>query len=123
MVIPFSHFRVDQMSGGSKIKYIILFSLLILWIIPTANAYPVIENVSLQPASLWIGEGITITLNCYDNNGSEITQVYAETTGPSIILPIMNFAMINENYTLMIPNTYLDRTGLFTSNIFCMNRW
>jgi hypothetical protein len=109
------------MLGKSETKYIIWFLLIILWTIPTAKAYPVIENVSVQPTSLWMGEGVTINLNCYDDNGSVIDIVYAETAGPNIILPNMNFVMINENYTLMIPSSYLDRTGLFTSKIFCIN--
>ena len=101
-------------------KFVLLLVALFLITIPLASAAPTIENVSVQPSSLWLGEYTTISLKCFDNNYT-IEQVYADIIGPSITLPTMYFTKSNENYTLSIDEEYLDRTGDFDVTISCEN--
>jgi hypothetical protein len=94
--------------------------LVFLFIVQAAFAAPMIGNVTVSPSDdLWLGESATISLNCYDSN--DIESVYANITGNSIVLPIMNFTNNNGNYTLTVSKDYLDRTGQFDATIYCRN--
>ncbi len=101
-------------------KFIFLSVILFLITIPLASAMPTIENFSVQPPSLWLGEGAFISLNCLDENYT-IEQVYADIIGPSITLPTMYFTKSGENYSLSVDKEYLDRTGNFDVTISCEN--
>jgi len=100
-------------------KFIFLSVILFLIIIPLASATPIIQNVSVQPPYLWLGEDVIISLNCFDNN--TIEKVYASIVGPDITLPTMYFTGSDGNYTLFIDKEYLDRTGKFDATISCEN--
>jgi len=102
-------------------KYIIILLFLIL-AQRTASALPVIDNVSTSPQSLWLGESPIISLNCFDNENKTITSVYANTSGPGIILPRLDFTGVNPftgNYNQF--KTYLDRVGNYDVIISCNN--
>jgi hypothetical protein len=102
-------------------KYFIILLLIVIQKI--AFATPVIENVSVNPQSLWIGESPIISLNCYDNENKTITNVYANTLGPRIILPSLNFTGNYGSFTGDYEpiKTYLDRTGSYNATIICNN--
>jgi hypothetical protein len=101
-----------------------IFPIIILFIflsfVPLARAAPIIENVSIQPSSLWLGESATVSLNCYDNENNSISQVYVNISGPNIILPTINFNLIDNSYTATT-GEYLDRAGQFNAIIYCVN--
>jgi hypothetical protein len=102
-------------------KYIIILLFLIL-AQRTASALPVIDNVSTSPQSLWLGESPIISLNCFDNENKTITSVYANTSGPGIILPRLDFTGVNPftgNYNQF--KTYLNRVGNYNVIISCNN--
>jgi hypothetical protein len=102
-------------------KYFIVLLILIL-VQKTTSALPVIDNVSVNPQSLWLGESPIISLNCYDNENKTITSVYANTSGPGIILPRLDFTGVNPftgNYNQF--KTYLDRVGNYDVIISCNN--
>ena len=101
-------------------KFLFFSVFLYLISIPLISATPVIQNVSVQPSSLWLGESATISLNCFDNNHT-IKQVYANIVGPDVTLPTLYFSGSNGNYTLLINKEYLDRTGQFDATISCEN--
>jgi len=102
-------------------KYFIIL-LILIFAQRTASAFPVISpNVTVNPQSLWLGESPTITLNCYDDQNKTIT-VYANTSGPGIILPRLDFTGVNPftgNYNQF--KTYLDRVGNYDVIISCNN--
>jgi hypothetical protein len=102
-------------------KYFIILLLIVIQKI--AFATPVIENVSVNPQLLWIGESPIISLNCYDDENKTITNVYANTLGPGIILPSLNFTGNYGSFTGDYEpiKTYLDRTGSYNVTIFCNN--
>jgi len=102
-------------------KYFIVLLILIL-VQRIASAFPVIDNVSVNPQSLWLGESPIISLNCFDNENKTITSVYANTSGPGIILPRLDFTGVNPftgNYNQF--KTYLDRVGNYDVIISCNN--
>jgi hypothetical protein len=102
-------------------KYFIIL-LILIFVQRTSYALPVIDNVSVNPQSLWLGESPIILLNCYDNENKTITSVYANTSGPGIILPRLDFTGTNPftgNYNLF--KTYLDRVGNYDVIISCNN--
>jgi len=100
----------------------ILFMIILLILLAETRAVPVIENFSINPHQLWTDEAPTISLNCYDENHI-ITSVYSNIVGPYIILPTLNFAQVGINYIMDSSRIepYLDRTGLFTVNVYCVN--
>jgi hypothetical protein len=103
-------------------KYFII--LLILIAIPKITlAMPIIENVSVNPQSLWIGESPIISLNCYDNESKAITNVYSNTVGPGIILPRLDFTGGYDSFTgdYSLFKSYLDRAGNYSVMLFCNN--
>lgn len=102
-------------------KYFIILLILIL-VQRIASALPVIDNFSMNLPSLWLGESPVISLNCYDNENKTITSVYANTSGPGIILPRLDFTGVNPftgNYNQF--KTYLDRVGNYDVIISCNN--
>ncbi|MEM5778332.1 MAG: hypothetical protein QXK49_01755 [Candidatus Aenigmatarchaeota archaeon] len=98
-------------------KYLILF-LTLIFVQKIAFAYPIIQNVLVNPQDLWLGESPTITLSCYDNESKAISKVYANIVGPGIILPTLEFT---GNYNLTVNKAYLDRIGNYNVTIFCNN--
>lgn len=101
-------------------KALILPMVIFLLSIQAAMAAPAIGNVTVKPSDdLWLGESATISLNCYDTN--DIDKVYADITGPSIVLPTLYFSKMGGNYTLTVNKEYLDRIGQFDATISCKN--
>jgi len=103
-------------------KYFIVLLILII-IQRLSYAFPIIDNVSfnVNPPSFWLGENPIISLNCYDNESKVINSVYANTSGPGIILPRLDFTGTNPfigNYNQL---PYLDRVGNYSVNIYCNN--
>jgi hypothetical protein len=101
-------------------KAFFLSLLLFLIIVPLASATPVIQDISINPPYLWIGESTTISLNCFDND-STINQVYANIVGPGITIPTIYFANNGGGYVASVDKEYIDRTGQFDVNIYCKN--
>lgn len=90
--------------------------------INSAFATPIIQDVSVQPSSVWLGEYSTISLNCFDDGGNDIVKVYANITGPNVTIPTMYFTKDDGNdYTLIVNKEYLDRTGNFDALLYCEN--
>lgn len=86
-----------------------------------ATAAPIIQNVSIDSSYLWLGEETTISLGCFDNANNTIDYVYADITGPGIILPRMFFVPSGGGYVLLVDEIYLDRTGTFYVTLYCEN--
>jgi hypothetical protein len=100
-----------------------LFLLIVISIIAISNmslAAPVIDNVSLLPSSLWLGEDMTLHLRCTDDPNNTITQVYTNILGPSLILPTLRFSGF-QDYSLVVDRMYFDRTGNYDANMYCTN--
>lgn len=90
--------------------------------INSAFATPIIQDVSVQPSSVWLGEYSTISLNCFDDGGNDIVKVYANITGPNVIIPTLYFTKGGgDDYTLIVNKEYLDRTGNFDALLYCEN--
>lgn len=97
---------------------LILFSLLS---INAVLASPEIDNLFVDPFSLWFGEDVSITLDCFDNENKSIESVYADIEGPGIILPKLYFSNSGGSYELVVSSVYLDRTGEFNVVVSCEN--
>ena len=50
-------------------------------------ATPIIQNVTVDPSSLWLGESTTISLACSESVNNTITYVYADIVGHKSQLP------------------------------------
>ena len=100
-------------------RILLLISLLFL---AEALASPTIENFSITPNNLWIGDAPAISLGCFDENHT-INSVYSKIVGPYIIFPTLNFAPSGGIYILESSRIkpYLDRTGKFTVTVYCVN--
>ena len=99
---------------------LLIIALMFLVAIPLASATPVIQNVSVQPSSAWIGEDIDMSLSCIDNANASINQVYANITGPDITLPTLYFTGFGD-YHLTVSKNYFDKTGQYDVTLFCKN--
>jgi hypothetical protein len=93
----------------------------LLLLVNMVMATPVIQNVSIDPSYLWLGEEATVSLDCFDNSNNTIDYVYADITGPGIILPRMFFVPSGGDYVLLVDEIYLDRTGIFDTTLYCEN--
>jgi len=103
-------------------KIIFVSLILFLAALPLVSAVPVIENVSfMPPGDAWLGEDVSISLDCFDNGNNTIEEVYADITGPDIVLPRLYFSESGGDYKLFVDNEYLDRTGQFNATISCKN--
>jgi hypothetical protein len=99
---------------------IVYLLLCLLVMIQVASSMPSVTNVSMH-SIVWIGETLNISLKCTDSSFG-IDGVYANITGPGIILPGLQFSSNpNSTYTLSISSLYLDRTGVFNANLTCRN--
>jgi hypothetical protein len=111
-----------NVSEKLKIMFLIFLGIFIFLLLPSTFALPVIDNVTLNPSNIWLGENISIYLNCSDNENYTITRVYGNITGPnSYIIPATEFIKINDIYYWNINTLYLDRTGKFDVSIYCSN--
>jgi len=101
-------------------KSLMLAAFMFLISIPLVSATPVINSLSVQPVSSWIGENINISLSCSDSLNNSISQVYTNIVGPGIVLPTLYFTG-NGNYQLTVSKDYLDRTGQYNATVYCKN--
>ena len=109
------------MEGKKKIAVFIIF-LTLFSISGIVNALPVIQNFSISPQLVWLGRSATISLVCFDSQNNSISKVYAEVTGPNLIIPPLDMEnQSNGTYTLTLDNIYLDRTGSFDVTATCEN--
>lgn len=99
------------------------FLLLALSLLPESYAAPAISNLAAGEANLWLGEGASISLGCTQdaNSSANIIRVYSVISGPGIILPEMNFSASGSAYSLSVPQSYLDRAGIFNTTVFCID--
>jgi len=102
-------------------KMIVSIILFFLFMMPIVLALPVIESVSIQPSSAWLGEDVSISVNCSDNENKSIKQVYADISGPDIILPTQHFNNYSVFWSKKVDKNYLYKTGTYNVNIFCVN--
>ena len=104
-----------------KNKLFLLMGIFFLLTVKIALATPVIQNVSVEPTNLWLGEAVSISLNCFDDKNNTINQVYVDIVGPGIVLPTMYFTLSEGKYVLEVGNIYLERTGQFDVTAHCEN--
>ena len=104
-------------------SYIFAFFVGILLIPVASFASPVINSISLNPSSdIWIGESLTLKVNCTDNGNYDISEVYAQIIGDNgYKIPDKYFTLQNGLYTATIESLYLDEPNIFTVTVFCIN--
>ncbi len=100
-----------------RLKIILLFFAFISLACP-AFAGPVIENLTVNPDEIWLGEAASIFMSCSIENAT-IDNVYAKIVGPNIIIPKIGFSGAGPLYSLAVDKSYLDRTGQFNVTVFC----
>ena len=101
-------------------KYLLMAAFVFLMSLQIVSAMPVMQNVTVQPSNSWVGENVSISLSCYDDVNNSISQVYADITGPSIVLPRLYFTGYG-TYQLTVSKDYLDRTGQYDVMVYCKN--
>jgi hypothetical protein len=101
-------------------RLLLLAAFFMIAISSLALAMPAIENVSLHPSSLWLGEDLNLQLKCTDDSNNSITRVYANITSPPLTLPTLYFSGF-QDYSMTIDKIYFDRTGSYDVNIYCAN--
>ena len=99
---------------------ILIFSILLL-ILPTVKAVPLISEFTITPSTAWLGEDISLSLRCYDDQGFEITDVYALVNGPDMTFQKDLIYDHDDIYSATIDNSYIDRSGEFTVAFYCKN--
>lgn len=83
-----------------------------------AAAAPVL-SASASPLNPWLGQSVTLSMTCTDALG--LKDAYADVTGPGILLPRQQFAMTGSDGTLSLDLSYLDRPGLYSAAVSCVN--
>lgn len=96
-----------------------LFVLMLILLATPALAIPSITNLQVRYPEVWLGESNNVYLTCTDS--VTIDKVYANITGPDVILPIIYFSNVSGSYNLTIDSSYLDRVGQFNVSIVCNN--
>jgi sporulation protein YlmC with PRC-barrel domain len=102
----------------------ILFIIILLVFIAKVSSYPLIEDFTIEPDELWVGDTPKISLKCQDNS-HEITSVYSYIRGPYMIFPKLDLTKIDQEYILW-PQTiklYIDSEtkGQFIVDVYCVN--
>ncbi|MFH1228920.1 MAG: hypothetical protein V1678_00660 [Candidatus Aenigmatarchaeota archaeon] len=105
-------------------KYIIVLLALVM-IQSLSYATPIIDNISVNPKSIWIGSSPTVTFNCYDDGNKSVT-AYANTIGPNIFMPLTPDINRLQNGTFIgnygtLETSYLDKVWEYEIELLCNN--
>ena len=102
-----------------KILIVALFLLFLPVFSASVKAVPIISDLNITPSEAWLGETVSISLKCYDDQGADI-KVYGIISGPNITFQ-KNLIYSYGSYSVTIDNSYIDRSGLFNAALYCEN--
>ena len=100
-----------------KLKIILLILLFLINLIYPTMALPVIENFTITPQSLWLGETTNVSFYCYNETNTTMT-TYGKLEGPNMSTTI-EFSNTGNHFTKEIQYSYLKRIGNYLLTIFC----
>jgi len=107
--------------------YLLVMVCLLLLIISISSlvfASPIINSIIFSPSTdLWLGENLTITINCTDNENYTIENVSTQIIGNNgYIIPNKTFQHKGNNiYETIIEALYMNKANSFSINIVCIN--
>jgi len=105
-------------------KKILLLGFLVYMIsVVSVYATPIINSVTIDPESSWIGQDVNIELNCTDENNT-IDNVTLEVQGPSVSYPYTLLSKSGNVYTISIGESdYLDEVGTYILDMSCNGQY
>jgi len=99
-----------------------VFWLVLFMLMAGVHAYPMISGLAASPANPWLGEDVSITLDCTDDPNASITAVNANISGPSMTFSNIELDLLyNNTYGTDMMGNDLTETGLYNINVACQN--
>jgi len=103
-------------------RILISCSIIFLLLIIPSNAKAILLITgNVTPSNAWLGEGISLSLECSDDQNLTIAETYVNITGPGISFPRIDLYGYDSLYSTVIDSSSLNGRGRYDVTFNCKN--